>query len=809
MAYLSTNPPVKNISIFSVQGCVHRFHREPCFLMALNGEVQVQTNGHPCYLNDYGIMLVEPSTQFDISGRGSNLLMVICMDYDFFMQGTGTRFGTFICNSAQDDQRDYSLLRKMLSHLALTYFGHGDCKNLRLLELCYSVLYYLNTTHFSSDGPALSEGQNHELRSRQIVSYIESNYMHDIRLDSLSEATYLSPSYLSRLFKKIIGTNFKSYLEEVRLRHAVEDMRNTTQTITTIAYNNGFPNVSALSAAIRKTYRMSPHEFRKSLAQNEPLQPPPQDLAEIDYDNVRESLEILAGPEPAKALGIFRYPDQMDYVIQDVSQFRPIQPIWKTMINIGTLLGLNNVNIKSQLILLQNEIGFHYARIESVLSEDSMPMLPDGQYNFSYFDRAIQLLLSLQLTPFLDLSFKGDSDPLITRSGTLYRGDKPRQRSSEDEFHKKVSALIRHCINTFGAGEVGKWGVELCAVHDEDLAFLESPEEFVRRFQNVYTMIKAWLPTMMVGGPEQHIAKENNFIRTVASLLHQNGITPDFFSLCAVPYEPTQAKGDTAPYVISSNPNYIRDRVQSIRQVIDEIFPQPVPIWVTVFSPDIRTRNHVNDSCYQATFIAKNTLDLIDLAEVVGYWQFSDVGTEYKDTTRILFGGTGILSKDGLKKPGFTALKRLSNVNPLLVQKEGNMLVSTNAINTYNIVLYNYAHFTDLYCLTNGEDVTYDNAYTVFSDAATKDIGITLHGLLPGRYKVITTTLNRENGSLFDEWLRYGIIDGLQPHDIRYLQDIVHPQRIVRYHDCTDGILHLTTQMLPHEVKFLLLLREL
>ena len=74
---------------------------------------------------------------------------------------------------------------------------------------------------------------------------------------------------------------------------------------------------------------------------------------------------------------------------------------------------------------------------------------------------------------------------------------------------------------------------------------------------------------------------------------------------------------------------------------------------------------------------------------------------------------------------------------------------------------------------------------------------------------MIATTLNRENGSLFDEWLRYGIIDELQPHDIHYLEDIVHPQRMVRYHDCEDGTLKLNLQMLPHEVKFLLILREL
>ena len=97
----------------------------------------------------------------------------------------------------------------------------------------------------------------------------------------------------------------------------------------------------------------------------------------------------------------------------------------------------------------------------------------------------------------------------------------------------------------------------------------------------------------------------------------------------------------------------------------------------------------------------------------------------------------------------------------------------------------------------------------MFKDAATRDISITLNGLLPGRYKLVITTLNRENGSLFDEWLHYGILDNLQPQDIQYLQDIVHPQRVVRHHLLEDGVLHLNVQMLPHEVKFLLLLREL
>ena len=428
MAYSSSNAPVTDISVLSVQGCLHRQWHNACFLMMLSGEVQVKVDDHATYLNDNGIMLVEPDTAFDVTGHGSNLLMVIRMDYDFFAQGRAGRFGAIVCNSAEDDQRDYSLLRQMLSHLALNYYERAECRELRQLELCYSLLYYLNTTHYVTGGPALSGNQDNQRRGRQIISYIESNYMQDIRLEDLADTTFLSPSYLSRLFKRITGTNFKAYLQEVRLRHAVEEMRNTEHTITTIAYNNGFPNVSALGMAIKKQYNMSPNEFRKSLADETFVPVEHQPYHEVDYDHVRENLEMLAGAEPVKSVGMYRFPDQMEYVVEDVSAFRPIQPIWKQMINIGTLKGLTNINTKTHLTLLQEEIGFKYARIESVLTEESMPMLPNGQYNFSFFDRGIELLLSLKLIPFLDLSLKGDYNTLVSRSGDLYRGDEPRQR---------------------------------------------------------------------------------------------------------------------------------------------------------------------------------------------------------------------------------------------------------------------------------------------------------------------------------------------------------------------------------------------
>lgn len=809
MPYQSNVPPIADISILSVQGSYRRIWHNACFLVMLSGEVQVEVDSHATYLNGNAVMLVEADTPYTVTGRGSNLVMTIRMDYDFFAQGKAQRGpGLMVCNSAEDDERDYSMLRQMLSHIALNYFETSRNQKLRQMELCYALLYYLNTTHYVSGSLELMSGLNNEKRGRQIVSYIESNYMHELQLDTLTELTNLTRSHLSRLFKKITGTNFKEYLQEVRLRHAVEEMRRTDHTITAIAFNNGFPNVNALNTAISRKYGMVPSEFRDTLSREVPAETELEPYQIVEYGEVRTNLRILAGSEPPKAMGIYRYPDQVEYRIDNVSRFQPIQPIWKTMINVGTIQSMANAGIGAQLALLQAEIGFKYARLENVLTDESIPKMADGKYNFTYFDRTVEMLLNLNMIPFLDLSLKGDYI-MLSDSRIIHRGGKPKKQSSDQEFINKVSALLRHCINTFGTNEVERWGVEVGVLHDEMLALLERPKDYVGRFKAVYRMIKEWLPNMPVGGPDHNIAIENEIMENILAQLQKEGLMFDFLSLCAIPHTRTSPEDSGVRFVVSPNPNYIRDCVTDIRGTLADMGLKDLPIWITAFGPEIRTRNHISDSCYQATFIAKNTIDLIGLADVIGYWQLSDIDAEYIDTPRILFGGTGILSKNGLKKPGFTTLKRMSSINTLMVEKTGNLLLTTNGINTYNIVLYNYAHFTNMYCLSSGEGVTYDNVYTVFGDAATKDISVTLNGLRPGRYRVITTTLNRESGSLFDEWLRYGIIDEVQPHDIRYLQDIVHPHRSVRYLDCEDGSLMLTLQMLPHEVKFLILIREL
>lgn len=806
MAYLSTNPPITDIRVISVQGRMEQLLRSATFVLVLNGEIQAQIAGHTTFLNKNALLMIEPCVSFALSGRGSNLVMLVEMDYDFFAQSqSARRMGQIVCNSAEDTGKDYAILRQMLSYLALTYFEDSEGKELRMLELSYSLLNILSTAFFVKQEASEDEGSDLEARGRHIIAYVESNYMNEIQLEDLSNAVFLSPSYLSRLFKKLTGTNFKAYLEEVRLRHAAEELRNTDKTITAIAYNNGFPNVSALSTAIRKKYDMAPNEYRLYLQEQKVEAPEAPAYQEIEYASVAEELKSLTGTEPPKALGKFQYPISNEYTVEDVTQCREIEPIWRWMLNLGNAVDLTEINVKRQLELVQNEIGFRYGRVENVLDDEATPAKPEGGYNFTSLYRTLEMLMSLKLTPFLDLSFSGD--PLLSaRAKGLYRGDTPRSYSPEELYREKVASLLRSCINVFGAKIVEQWCVEICVLHDENLQPIEKAPEYCRRFVSTYREIKSLLPNMKIGGPEHHIARATSYLADALDILKREDVHPDFFSICAIPYEPTQLEGNSVSHILSPNPDYIRRSVLAIRYAVRETFGTDLPIYVTALGPDVRTRNFVNDSCYQGVFFAKNSVDLVGLVDGIGYWQFSDLCSDYHDTPRLFFGGTGILNKYGLKKPGFAALKRMARLETQLVAKESGMLLTTNGINAHTMLLYNYSHFNNLYCLSNGEDTTMENVYTVFNSPATKDVAIHLKNMKTGRYRVIITTINRENGSVFDEWLRYGLLDDPQPYDIQYLRDITHPHRDVSFYDCADGSMDLTVQMAPHEVKLLLIL---
>lgn len=129
--------------------------------------------------------------------------------------------------------------------------------------LYYMLLYLLVTEYRETDvTPDMVKWHKKLNRLSLIADYIKENYESELSLEALAEIFGYSPTYLSRMFQKYAGINYKSYLQSIRVERAFQELANTEHTISETAMNNGFPNSKALAKAFQKKYGMLPSEYR-------------------------------------------------------------------------------------------------------------------------------------------------------------------------------------------------------------------------------------------------------------------------------------------------------------------------------------------------------------------------------------------------------------------------------------------------------------------------------------------------------------------------------------------------------------------
>lgn len=96
-------------------------------------------------------------------------------------------------------------------------------------------------------------------------AYIEERYADELTLAVLADYVHVNSYYFSAFFKKYAGKNFKSYVNDVRLGHAVTLLVSTNKKILDIAMEVGFADTRAFSSAFQKVYHETPNAYRNRI----------------------------------------------------------------------------------------------------------------------------------------------------------------------------------------------------------------------------------------------------------------------------------------------------------------------------------------------------------------------------------------------------------------------------------------------------------------------------------------------------------------------------------------------------------------
>ena len=104
--------------------------------------------------------------------------------------------------------------------------------------------------------------EGREDRIVEIINYIQNDFK-NVSLDTLSEEFHLSKPYLSKYIKDKAGATFQEVVKEARMKKARTLLKETNQTVETIAAEVGYENVEHFNRLFKKNYGITPVQYRK------------------------------------------------------------------------------------------------------------------------------------------------------------------------------------------------------------------------------------------------------------------------------------------------------------------------------------------------------------------------------------------------------------------------------------------------------------------------------------------------------------------------------------------------------------------
>lgn len=113
-----------------------------------------------------------------------------------------------------------------------------------------------------SAAPAGSHAQSHDALTAA-VQYLEQNFRTPVTRDQIAQAASVTPSSLSRLFRRQLGLTITGYLSDLRLGSAAELLARDERPVAMIAFSCGFTNLANFNRQFRARYGMTPSRYRR------------------------------------------------------------------------------------------------------------------------------------------------------------------------------------------------------------------------------------------------------------------------------------------------------------------------------------------------------------------------------------------------------------------------------------------------------------------------------------------------------------------------------------------------------------------
>jgi len=332
-----------NVRIQDIDDYPWRYHKDITIIFVLDGEVGLKLSYSNYKLAKGDIHIIHPEDVYGFKKlSSSNKVLLMHFDVEYFkkeyphldMQVFTTKL---TANPAKYNEQ--KLLRQKLLSIVFNYAkadsfyvkGKGsieeeiDGEATKILHILYE---HFHSFSLNQDRREFEHKKSHDAmqsdRISQIVSHIYENYDSKLSLAEIARDLNLNKYYMSHLFKKYAGENFRVFVSMVRVEISESMLLETDDYISEIAANVGFSNTKYFIDNFRIWFGCSPKEYR-AIFRDETIIKKETRAKEYDSRKYGEIIEKYAYELGADQ----RHPKELKKILEDIGDILEIEVILK------------------------------------------------------------------------------------------------------------------------------------------------------------------------------------------------------------------------------------------------------------------------------------------------------------------------------------------------------------------------------------------------------------------------------------------------------------------------------------------------
>lgn len=766
----------------------NHFHAEVEVVYVIRGKIEVRIQDSRYHLKEEDIMVINSGISHSITELEESIVCIVRYSPQLVSEMLRRKEFFFLCCSSTDDGRPYDRLRDIFGEIILEYIDEDRKSECLEKSLLYKLLDCLAGDFLAeTDKKDGERGSGADERLRQILDYIYQNFRDEISLSELAERMFTSKSTLSRYFRKETGIYFADYVNQVRMRYALQELTYSDSSITKVAVESGFSNLSAFNRVFKETYKMTPSEYRKKEKRNH------SDRRE-EEEKLRRKLkqDFSEKQDQGKDTGI--------RICVDAMNTEKYEKVWGKAVNAGSANTLLLANSQYHIEFLKETLGFRYVRIWNLFSTQMMVTdgIHIGNYSYDKIDIVLDFLDDHGIYPFIDFGIRPVT-ALKNENTVVYFDEECVEFQSREIWEDLISSFMEHVLKRYGEEKVENWIFELAFDQSHKKpCYKDDNYQFFNAYQHLYTVVKRLVPKAKVGGPMGIVNQSQEFIEQFLEDGKKYRCVPDFVSIVLFPYISSEKDGKSSNRR-SLDHLFEENQIRKLEEMLERCGVGS-KIYVSEWNMTLSSRNYLNDSCYRAAYFADKLERIWNKVDLISVWMASDWVSNYFDIGGVANGGNGLLTKDTICKPAYYSLQFMNSLGDYLIGKGSHYIITKTEKQDYYILCSNYKNLGGSYFLNKNDANNPSAIKNVYENEEPVNLEIVLHSMRADRYVVKKRTVSPKEGSLLCEWEKFDYDMSLNSQEVKYIRQICFPRLSMRKVKTKDGTLSLRETIEPHEI---------